>query len=150
MWLRKKLRKQEVIGMVIYGTAYCTYMSSCLICVHGSKIPISSSRLARQNSILNSMHTNQAAWLVLVHWAVLWITIPITSCLRSFFTITSHPYFTCLNLQFLVPLVYIWSLLPVKSQNFPYTCCIKALQSQHWRSTATCAAALGLPNLNYT
>jgi len=26
---------------------------------------------------------------------------------------------------------------------------INALQCQHWRSTATCAAALELPNLNY-
>lgn len=37
--------------------------------------------------MLNSMYTNPAAWLVLVHYnkAVLWITIPISSWLHSFF-----------------------------------------------------------------
>jgi len=51
------------------------------------------------------MHANQVAWLELVHSAVLRITIPITSCLRSFFQLNLDPYSTCSNLQFLLPAI---------------------------------------------
>ena len=78
---------------------YCLmhqYMPSCLICVHWIQ---DSYFVFLIDQILNSMYTNQAAWLILVHVSLLLYA-------AFFYNHISNPYSTCFKFTIFGPLSF--------------------------------------------